>query len=148
MSWAKSLPLALLLVSSACLRSEIDSKKDDEKIEVPMPIGIPVDGIKIPQYDEKGNLRMLVQADSATKIDDSRIEMQKLVLEANDDEGRKIYVELPQGELNLDTRILKGSPSALIRRNDFEITGDAIEFNTITKNGKLLGNIKMTLTQE
>ena len=68
--------------------------------------------------------------------------------EALDDEGRKIFVELPHANLNLATRVLTGNETALIRREDFTVTGDRIEFNTKTRFGTLRGNIRMVLSSE
>jgi lipopolysaccharide assembly outer membrane protein LptD (OstA) len=74
--------------------------------------------------------------------------MESLKLEALDGEGRKIFVELPQALFNLETRILTGENSAKISREDFEITGDSIEFNTKTRFGTLRGNVKMVISTE
>lgn len=122
------------------------SKNDD--MDVPMPIGIPVNGIKIPHYNEEGVLVLVMQADSAKKTDDSHIEMSKLCIEAIDADGQKVFVNLPHANFDLDTRILTGDKSAEIKRDDFTATGDSIEFNTQTRFGKMRGNIFMTIQSE
>jgi lipopolysaccharide assembly outer membrane protein LptD (OstA) len=91
---------------------------------------------------------MLFEAAVAKKVDEKRVEMESLKLEALDGEGRKIFVELPQALFNLETRILTGENSAKISREDFEITGDSIEFNTKTRFGTLRGNVKMVISTE
>ena len=126
--------------------SPTPEKKD--KFEMPVPVGMPVLGLKIPHYDENGKLALVLESESAKKIDESHIEMTNLKVEALDQEGDKIFVELPQSLFNLDTRILSGDKGALIKRSDFVITGDNIEFNTETRFGTMRGNIKMVISTD
>jgi len=107
-----------------------------------------VNGIKVPQYDENGKRLMLLEAAVAKKVNAQIVDMQSLKLEALDGDGRKIFVELPQAVFNLETRILTGDDTAKIYREDFEITGDSIEFNTKTRFGTLRGNVKMVISTE
>ena len=122
------------------------SQKDG--FDLPLPLGMPVNGIKVPQYDESGKQLMLLEAAIAKKTDETHVEMERLKLEALDAEGRKIFVELPHAVFNLETRILSGNKTATIRREDFEIIGDNIEFNTKTRFGKMQGNVKMVISTE
>jgi hypothetical protein len=119
-----------------------------EELDLPVPVGIPVNGIKVPHYNSEGKLELVLEADSAQKTDEQNVQFTNLKLEALDDEDRKIFVELPQAVLNLDTRILTGDKSVHIRREDFTISGDWIEFNTKTRFGTLRGNIHMVLSSE
>lgn len=119
-----------------------------EEFELPVPIGMPVNGIRVPHYNSDGKMELLLEADQALKTDDKTIVFKTLKLEALDNEGRKIFVDLPSASLNLDTRILTGNESAHIRREDFTITGDRIEFHTKTRFGVLRGNIRMVLSSE
>lgn len=115
---------------------------------MPVPVGMPVLGLKIPHYDENGKLVLVFESQSAKKIDESHVEMSNLKMESLDQDGNKIFVELPQSLFNLDTRILTGDNGALIKRSDFVITGDKIEFNTKTRFGTMRGNIKMVISTE
>ena len=119
-----------------------------DEFEVPVPVGMPVNGIKVPHYNDEGRLELMLEAEKALKTDEKTVEFDNLKLEALDDEGRKIFVELPHANLNLDTRVLTGNETALIRREDFTVTGDRIEFNTKTRFGTLRGNIRMVLSSE
>jgi hypothetical protein len=141
--------LCLLTIGSSLLIAvPSDSPPTSDKIEVPVPVGIPVLGLKIPHYDVNGKLAMAFETESAKKIDESQIEMTNVKLEVLDNEGNKIFVELPQSLFNLDTRILSGHKGALIKRSDFVITGDHIEFNTKTRFGTIRGNVKMVISTE
>lgn len=119
--------------------------KDSGQFDIPVPMNMPVHGIKVPHRDEKGRLVMVLEADIANKLDDQRIEMTNMKVDAFDEDGKKIHIELPSSIFNLDTRVLMGSTHALIRREDFEITGDSLEFNTKTRYGKVRGNVKMII---
>ena len=66
-------------------------------------------------------------------------------IESFDDDGKKINIELPHSVFDLETRILTGDTHALIRREDFEITGDSVEFNTKTRYAVLRGKIRMVI---
>jgi len=88
---------------------------------------------------------MVLEAEVANRTDDQHIEMENLKIAATDEEGKKIHIALPRSIFNLESRILTGNAGALIRREDFEITGDAMEFNTRTRYGIVRGNIKMTI---
>ena len=131
----------------AFLQAE-EGSSEPADFDLPVPVGMPVNGIKVPQYSEDGRRLMLFEAAVAKKVDEKRVEMESLKLEALDGEGRKIFVELPQAVFNLDSRILTGDNSAKISREDFEITGDSIEFNTKTRFGTLRGNVKMVISTE
>ena len=143
------LALGLVLFS---LRAEPAPKPSPsaaaEEFDVPVPVGMPVNGIKVPHYNADGRLELMLEAEKAQKTDEKTVEFDNLKLEALDDEGRKIFVELPHANLNLDTRVLTGNETALIRREDFIVTGDRIEFNTKTRFGTLRGNIRMVLSSE
>ena len=121
------------------------SQDGQEGFDVPVPLGIPVKGIKIPHRNEEGKLVMTIEADVATKLDEQHVDMQNMKIESFDDEGKKINIELPHSTFNLETRILTGDQHALIRREDFEITGDSLEFNTKTRYAILRGKIRMVI---
>ncbi len=118
---------------------------EEDGFDVPVPVGIPVKGIKIPHRNEEGKLIMTIEAEVATKLDEQHVEMQNMKIESFDDEGKKIDIELPHSIFNLETRILAGDQHALIRREDFEINGDSVEFNTKTRYAILRGNIRMVI---
>ena len=147
MSWSDFSRILVLASMVASLQAEKASSEPAD-FDLPVPVGMPVNGIKVPQYAEDGRRLMLFEAAVAKKVDEQRVEMESLKLEALDGEGRKIFVELPQALFNLETRILTGENSAKISREDFEITGDSIEFNTKTRFGTLRGNVKMVISTE
>lgn len=165
-SLALALALAVLVLSAAPLRAEkpattdskeaaTNQKKDktatkdkdagEAAFDIPIQEGVPVRGIKIPNYDKNGKLQMMFDAEVARKVDANHVEMENLKIEAYSDDGKKFYIELPRAVFNLETRIMDGQSHVLIRREDFEITGEQGTFNVKTRNAKILGTIKMTI---
>jgi hypothetical protein len=116
-----------------------------QEIDIPVPEGVPVKGIKVPSYSPEGKLLMMLDAEQARKLDADRIEFENLKIDAYTDDEKKIYVELPRSIFNLTTRILTSESRVLIRREDFELVGDAGEFYTKNRFAKILGNVKMTI---
>ena len=120
-------------------------EESEQEIDIPVPDGVPVKGIKVPSYSPEGKLLMMLDAEQARKLDAERIEFENLKIDAYSDDDKKIYVELPRSIFNLTTRILTSESRVLIRREDFELVGDAGEFYTKNRFAKILGNVKMTI---
>ena len=120
-------------------------EESEQEIDIPVPDGVPVKGIKVPSYSADGKLLMMLDAEQARKLDAERIEFENLKIDAYSDDDKKIYVELPRSIFNLTTRILTSESRVLIRREDFELVGDAGEFYTKNRFAKILGNVKMTI---
>jgi hypothetical protein len=121
------------------------TESDNQEIDIPVPEGVPVKGIKVPSYSADGKLLMMLDAEQARKLDADRIEFENLKIDAYSDDDKKIYVELPRSIFNLTTRILTSESRVLIRREDFELVGDAGEFHTRNRFARILGNVKMTI---
>lgn len=119
--------------------------KGEKEFDVPVPIGVPVKGLKIPHRNEEGKLVLTMEAEVAKKVDERHVEMENMKIESFDDDGRKMHIELPHSIFDLQTRILAGDTHTLIQREDFQITGDAVEFNTKTRYAILRGNIRMVI---
>lgn len=151
MRWS-SLIFTLALFAALSARGGDSSPSPGEKpsaaeseFDVPVPLNTPVKGIKIPHRNEEGKLLMTIEAEVATKRDETHLEMENMKIESFDDEGKTINIELPQSIFNLETRVLTGDKQAFIRREDFEITGDSVEFNTKTRHATLRGKIRMII---
>lgn len=116
------------------------------EIDLPVPAGQPVKGIKVPFYAADGTtLQMVLEAGVARRVDDSNIEMDQMQVDATSEDGSKILVEMPQSVFNMETRMLSGEKGVSIKRDDFQITGSAGEFDLKSRFGKVLGNVKMII---
>ncbi len=110
-----------------------------------LPVGEPFEGVRIPQMDANGNLRMLFDTKKATRIDDQHIDMEMLKIEIHNEDGTIFQVSMPHSIFDLDTNILASDTPVEIRREDFIITGDTANFHTKTKYGHIIGNVKMII---
>lgn len=111
-------------------------------IDIPIPIGEPVSGIKIPQYDEEGKVSMTLLAGKARKLDDSKVEFESLKVSFTDKEGKEILVEIPHALLDTQTRLLNADSRTVITRDDFDIAGEKAEFDTVSREGRFKGRVK------
>ncbi len=118
---------------------------EEEAMFKELPVGETFEGVRIPQMDSNGNLRMLFDTKKATRIDDSHIDMEKLAIEIVNDDGTTFNVSMPHCVFDLDTNILDSDTPVEIRRQDFIITGDTAKFHTKTKFGRIIGNVKMII---
>lgn len=112
-----------------------------QKIDLPIPVGEPVKGIKIPQYDENGKLTMNLIAETALKLDEKQVEFGKLKIEFNDKEEKTITVEIPHSILDMESKMLVANSETLIHREDFEIIGQSAEFDTVGRSGTFKGRV-------
>ena len=154
--------LVLLLLSSACLAGEAAPAatpappasptptpiRPAGEFQLPVPEGMPVTGIKVPHYDAEGNLLMVFEAASAQRTADDKIEIEDLNLEAMDEEGRKVVVQMPRSTFNLDSKVVTGDKTASISREDLRVTADELDFDTNTRFVKMRGNITMVISTE
>ena len=154
--------LVLLLLSSPCLAGEAAPAatpappasptpapvRPAGEFQLPVPEGMPVTGIKVPHYDAEGNLLMVFEAASAQRTADDKIEIEDLNLEAMDEEGRKVVVQMPRSTFNLDSKVVTGDKTASISREDLRVTADELDFDTNTRFVKMRGNITMVISTE
>lgn len=113
-----------------------------EKIDIPVPVGEPVKGIKIPQYDEHGKLTMSLTAGTARKLDERRVELEKLKIQFDDKEEKEIIVEIPHSILDLESKVLIADSKTVISREDFDIVGEKAEFDTSSRTGTFKGKVR------
>jgi len=140
----------LLLSAHAGDSSKGKKKKDkapkDSKFTVPIPVGHDAKGIRLPSFDRDGKLQMMFSIGIANRLDDGHLSMADTFLETYAKDGSPdMSVQLTTSVLDLDTRIVTSNEPATVRRQDFEITGDKLEFNTKTHAGSFTGNVRMTI---
>jgi hypothetical protein len=116
---------------------------------IPLPIGHEAKGLVLPDFDLEGHLRGKFEAVSATRLDEVHIGFHTLKITTYTTENKRdLTIDLSEAMLNLKTRILSSKERTTIQRTDFNISGDSVEFDTNTRSGKLLGNVKMVITTQ
>src|SRR5437762_9477769 len=114
---------------------------------IPLPIGHEAKGLVLPDFDGEGHLRGRFEAGTAHRIDEGHVGFQHLKITTYTPENRTdLKIDMQTSVLDLKTRILTSQERTTIQRADFNIAGDSVEFDTNTKTGRLIGNVKMVIT--
>jgi hypothetical protein len=121
-------------------------KKDGAIFSIPIPVGHDGRGIKLPSFNAEGKLLMNFAIESAKRVDDNHLEMTNVQVETYADDGApELFIDLTTAILDLNTRIVTSNEPTTVRRSDFEITGETMQFNTRTREGRFRGNVRMLI---
>jgi hypothetical protein len=110
-----------------------------------IPAMRPNRGIWIPSF-ANGVRSSLVEADVMTRLDDSRLEAENMTInlfgaEAKDD----VEISLPRAIYHMTHQILRSDERSKVSRADFDLEGDSLIFDTTTSQGRMTGNVRMTI---
>ena len=159
-SGASSAFLLLALLSCTALAGEktakpevaAKSKKARPKPEegvtnVPVVPGHDAKGLVLPDFDLKGHLRGKLEAGITRRLDEERVEFRvvKFTTFVPESETPDLQFIMTTSVFNLKTQVLNSSERTTVRRSDFEITGDKMQFEMLTRKGTLTGNVKMVV---
>ena len=113
---------------------------------VPLTVGHVAKGLVLPNYDLRGNLLGRFEAGTASRLDENHVRFTDLNIQTFDQKQKPDFnVLMSDSVLNLETRVIETSRRTTIKRADFEIAGDSMQFNTVTHQGTMSGNIHMTI---
>jgi hypothetical protein len=125
---------------------EPEEKKPLSKLSLPLPKGYESKDVVIPYTDGTGKKSMVFRIGVGMRLDEDHVNMSNLLIEMFDEGGQQeMTIELPSSQLNLSNRTISGNKSVTIKRSDFQLTGQNMEFNTETKQGWIKGNVKMII---
>jgi hypothetical protein len=114
---------------------------------IPLPIGHEAKGLVLPDFDGEGHLRGKFEAGTAHRIDQEHIGFEHLKITTYTPEDQPdLRIDMSTSVLDLKTRILSSKTRTTIQRADFNIAGDSVEFDTNSRTGRLMGNVKMVIT--
>ena len=116
---------------------------------IPLPIGHEAKGLVLPDFDGEGHLRGKFEAGTAHRIDQEHIGFQHLKITTYTPENQHdLQIDMRTSVLDLTTRVLSSQERTTIQRADFNIAGDSVYFDTNTRTGRLIGNVKMVITDQ
>lgn len=116
---------------------------------IPLPIGHEAKGLVLPDFDMEGHLRGKFIASTARRIDEEHIQFQDLKITTFTPESQvDLQIDMQTSVFDLKTKILSSKERAMVKRADFNIVGDAIQFDTNTRTGRMVGNVKMIITSQ
>ena len=126
------------------------SSPDEQSLtNIPLPIGHEAKGLVLPDFDADGHLRGKFEAGTAHRIDQEHVGFEQLKITTYTPEDQPdLRIDMSTSVLDLKTRILSSKARTTIQRADFNIAGDSVEFDTNSKTGRLIGNIKMVITDK
>ena len=123
-----------------------DKAKETGKMDIPVSKDHDAKGLKIPYFDGDGKKQMIFTIGVASRLDDEHIGMTETEVETFDENGdHEMTIDLPKSELNVNTSVITTKKHVEIKREDFSITGETMEFNMKTKRGTLGGGVKMLI---
>jgi hypothetical protein len=116
---------------------------------IPLPIGHEAKGLVLPDFDGDGHLRGKFEAGTAHRLDQEHIGFEHLKITTyTPEEQPDLRIDMSSSVLDLKTRILSSKTRTTIQRTDFNIAGDSVEFDTNSRTGRLIGNVKMVITDK
>jgi hypothetical protein len=125
------------------------SPGDQSLTNIPLPIGHEAKGLVLPDFDGDGRLRGKFEAGTAHRIDQEHVGFQHLKITTYTPQSQPdLQIDMKTSVLDLKTRILSSQERTTIQRSDFNIAGDSVQFDTNSKTGRLIGNVKMVITDK
>ena len=160
--WLTSLLLSALLAapqvsgqskgrrkSAVASATPAGSPGEQSLTNIPLPIGHEAKGLVLPDFDAEGRLRGKFEAGTAHRIDQEHVGFQHLKITTYTPESQPdLQIDMRTSVLDLKTRILSSQERTTIQRSDFNIVGDSVQFDTNSKTGRLIGNVKMVITDK
>ena len=151
----------LALLSCAALAGEKTAKPETEATNkpkarpkpeegvtnIPIAAGHDAKGLVLPDFDLKGHLRGKLQAGLTKRLDDEHVEFTgvKFTTFIPETGTPDLEIIMSTSVFNLKTQVLNSSERTTVKRSDFEITGDKMQFEMLTRKGTLAGNVKMVV---
>lgn len=116
---------------------------------IPLATGHEAKGLVLPDFDAEGRLRGKFEAGSARRMDEGHIGFRDLKITTyTPEKGTDLQIDMRTSVLDLKTRILSSQERTTVKRADFNIVGDSVEFDTVTRTGRLTGNVKMVISDQ
>lgn len=122
-------------------------KPEEGVTNVPIAVGHDAKGLVLPDFDHQGRLRGKLVAGVTKRLDDEHIEFKEVKFTTYRPETETPDLEILTNTsiLNLKTQVLDSSERSTVKRSDFELSGDSMQFEMLTRKGTLTGNVKMVV---
>lgn len=110
-----------------------------------LPLGEKNLDVKIPSF-RNGAPSSMVRAGSMTKVDEQNMEIEKMDIRLyGETKDRDVRVQLATANYNMPTQVLSSEERSRISRQDFQLEGDEMIFDTNTQQGKITGRVEMII---
>ncbi len=145
-SCTKLIPILVLFLLTG---SELlaDKPKSDRKIDIPIPVGHDAKGLRLPMRNEQGKLQFVLDVEKVRRVDQANVEMHNSVIQTYDDQtgARSAKIEMMDSVMNTETNVITTHDPVIVSRDDFRLTGDSAVFNTKTRQGKVIKNVRLII---
>jgi hypothetical protein len=124
-----------------------DKPKSERKIDIPIPVGHDAKGLRLPMRNEQGKLQFILDVERVRRLDQANLDMHNSIIQTYDDQtgAPSAKIELVNSVMNTETNILTTQDPVVITRDDFRLTGDSAVFNTKTRQGKVMKNVRLII---
>ena len=124
-----------------------ETAEQKEEDTIPLPVGHEAKGLVLPDYDRRGQLHNRFEVGVAKRIDANHMQMRDLDLTTYTAQQKPdLRIRMSDSILDLKTRVITSKERSTVRRKDFEIAGDSLQFDTNARQGTMSGNVKMIIT--
>ena len=122
-------------------------KPEEGVKDVPLATGHGAKGLVLPDYDLLGRMRGKLEAGVTKRLDEENIEFEgvKFTTFLPDTQTPDMEIIMKTSVFNLKTQVLSSQVRSTVKRSDFEIAGDTMKFEMISRQGTLAGNVKMVV---
>jgi hypothetical protein len=122
-------------------------KPEEGVRDVPLATGHDAKGLVLPDFDLLGRMRGKLEAGVTKRLDEQNIEFEGVKFTTFNPETQAPDLEIitKTSTLNLKSQVFKSEERTVVKRTDFEIVGDTMEFEMISRLGTLAGNVKMVV---
>ncbi len=117
------------------------------KLDLPVPVGHEVKGLRVPLRTSEGKMDLQLDVESATRLDGQNVKMNTVAIQTfNQDTAKPEFkIDLKTSVMNLDNNVIRSDEPIVVTRSDFQLTGDGMEFNSKTREGRVTGNVRMLI---
>jgi hypothetical protein len=146
-SVGKALAVICLSGGTAATLLADDDSGQGRRIDLPVPIGHDVKGLRLPVRNDQGKVEMQFDMESARRIDEQNIEMHTVTIQTYNQQTFKpdAKIDLVSSTMNLDTEVITTKEPVRITRDDFFLTAESGQFNSKTRQGTVFGNIHLVI---
>ena len=134
-------------VAEMTVKPKARPKPEEGVTNVPMVPGHDAKGLVLPDFDRLGRMRGKLEAGLTRRLDDEHVEFKsvKFTTFVPETQTPDLQIVMTSSVFNLKTQVLNSLERTTVKRTDFEITGDTMQFEMITRKGTLAGNVKMVV---
>lgn len=122
-------------------------EEEKQAFEIPIPVGQTSTGVVVQNIDRDGEDQGTMEARIATRVSEADVELGdlKLTLKGTKEQPQDMLISMEKAVFNTETAVLRSRSRVHIQRADFDLYGDAMEFDTKTRVGNLFGDVVMTI---